>query len=220
MQRSANEKYLLGEPRLADMGLSPAMIGAGITYVHTVLDGLDATLLANGETRLAGLIELANLSAVVGNLLRGGLANASEGRFVANGPHKYPDLLSTIEGHGDLEIKVALEKNSAKGHLPKPGPHLICRYVLADEDGAFLSGREHRGDVAWIWEIRAGILSEEHFNTSNTAGDSGKTAVINKAGFDALKPAYVNLELCPYGARSSIRKYYEKLMQPVLQGLG
>ena len=213
MLREVDPDRLFNDAALKAVGLDREVVAAGISAVHRVLDGLDATLIGNDEARMAGLIELANLSAVIGNLLRGGIAKASGGRFVANGPHKYPDLLSTIHGIDHLEIKVALETNKPKGHLAKPGPHLTCRYVLADEQGRHTIGKQNRGDVAWIWEVRTGVLGEEHFNISNTPGDSGKTAVINKAGFGELHVVYVNPELCPYGANTPTRREYVRLMQ-------
>ena len=94
-------------------------------------------------------------------------------------------------------IKVALENNKPKGHLVKPGPHLTLRYVLTNEDGVYIRGKEFRGTVPWIWEIKIGELSESHFNFSNTAGDSGKTAVINAAGMNALTTVFFDRTRCP-----------------------
>ena len=107
----------------------------------------DHTLVSSDSDRLADLIELANLSAIVGNLFRRGIATVSNGTFKANRPHTFPDLLANAPGARDLEIKVALEANNPKGHLVKPGPHLTVRYVLADENGTFVRGTDSRGDV-------------------------------------------------------------------------
>ena len=188
------------------------MATSAINYVHRILDRLDSTLVSCGESRLSKMVELANLSAIIGNLLRTGISNASNGRFIANSPHKYPDLQSTTDGIADLEIKVALENNKPKGHLVKPGPHLICRYVLGGPNGEFKLGKENRGDVVWIWELRAGVLLEEHFAVSNTEGDSGKTAVINSKGLYQLQLIYCSMEHFPGGPK--IRKSYEELLRP------
>ena len=83
-----------------------------------------------------------------------------------------------MAGVSQLEIKMALEDNKPKGHLAKPGFYLTCRYVLADTSGNFVRGVAQRGAVVWIWELRAGLLGMEHFNLSNTPGDSGKTEII------------------------------------------
>ena len=76
------------------VGLTEDAIRQSIDYTHGILDIIDETLLANGAFRLAAMMELANLSTFVGNLLGSGIANTSNGVFKRNIPHKYPDLLS------------------------------------------------------------------------------------------------------------------------------
>lgn len=188
-------------PEMRAIGLTPAMLRAAIDYVHEILDCLDETLINKGEERMSALIELTNLSSIIGNLLRTGIARASRGRFIANGPHKYPDLLSGHHSCQAVEIKVALEDKKPKGHLVKPGPHITCRYVLCKNDGSF--ARKARGPVARIWEIRVGLLNEAHFNESNTKGDSGKTATVNKAGMQALIPVFLDQARCPWSPRGA-----------------
>lgn len=173
------------------------MIGQSITRVHDLLDNIDAKLLEGGGERLSELVELANLSAIIGNLYRGAIVQTSGGKFCANQPPTYPDLLARGPGCKDVEIKVALEANKPKGHLIKPGPHLTLRYILADDGGIYVRGKKTRGKVPWIWEVRVGSLLSEHFNFSNTEGDSGKTAVINAAGMAALQLIYCDLDHCP-----------------------
>ena len=189
---------------LVEMGLSTTVVRNAIQYTHRILDSIDTNLVEATGDRLTSLIELANLSAIIGNLFRSGLAKASGGAFKANRPHTFPDLLAVNPDGLDLEIKVALEKNSPKGHLVKPGPHITVRYVLADEKGHYRRGNSNRGDVAWIWEVRAGILQDNHFNLSNTEGDSGKTAVINALGMTKLAPVFFDLAKCPYPVNGSI----------------
>ena len=130
---------------LEDFGLTVDIVRGAIEYTHNVLDRIDQTLVESASDRLASLIELANLSAIVGNLFRGGIASVSDGAFTANRPHTFPDLLGSAPGTTDIEIKVALEDNNPKGHLVKPGPHLIIRYVLGDHAGTFTRGKESRG---------------------------------------------------------------------------
>lgn len=197
MSRVCNEQYLAHQPLLDQLGLSIDMIGRSVTYVHEILDIIDDKLITSGGERLSELVELANLSAIIGNLYRGGIVRASQGRFEANAPHCYPDLLGRGAGCQDIEIKVALETNKPKGHLIKPGPHLTLRYVLGDMDGTYQRGKGSRGKVPWIWEVRVGSLNDTHFNFSSTEGDSGKTAVINAAGMDALQIVYCDLARCP-----------------------
>lgn len=182
---------------LATLGLTPRIVRGAIRYLYSVIDAIDEKLIEAGSERLAGLVELANLSAIVGNLVRRGVEIASDGKFAANAPHTYPDLVGVGDGCSDIEIKVALETNRPKGHLIKAGPYLTVRYVLGDASGGYRPGRSMRGDVVWIWEIRVGILKEVHFNFSNTSGDSGKTAVVNAAGMDALDIVYCDLDRVP-----------------------
>jgi len=156
------------------------------------------------------MVELANLSAIVGNLVGAGIAKYSNGTFKRNGPHKYPDLLSQKKLVKDVEIKVALEKNAPKSHLAKEGPHLVCRYVLAGENLEYTVGE--RGSRVAIWEMRFGVLLSEHYNLSNTVGDSGKTAVVNAAGMAALQPVYFDPLLCPYKPTSGTYRNYAALI--------
>ena len=189
---------------LVKLGLSTTVVCEAIQYTHRVLDLIDTGLVETSGDRLASLIELANLSAIVGNLFRSGVAKASGGAFEANSPHTFPDLLAVNPDGLDIEIKVALENNNPKGHLVKPGPHITVRYVLANEKGQYKRGNSNRGDVPWIWEVRVGMLEEDHFNFSNTEGDSGKTAVINALGMTTLVPVFVDLAKCPYSAKGQI----------------
>ena len=197
--RNPAENALLQEMSLYKYGVTAKIVGASVEYVHQILDSIDTQLLTGADSRLSGLVELANLSAIIGNLFRTGLCKASNGIFVPNAPHTYPDILANPEyvEARDVEIKVAMENNKPKGHLVKPGPHITVRYVLADEHGTYTRGKANRGVVPWIWEVRIGELTEEHFNFSNTEGDSGKTAVINAAGMNALSVVYFDKSRCP-----------------------
>lgn len=176
-------------------GLSTDWISLAVEATYDTLDRIDEQLINTGSPPLTGVVELANLSAIIGNLVRSALQRHSNGIYQSNAPHTFPDLVSKSDTSQDLEIKIALEGNMPKGHLPKPGAHLICRYVLADRDGTYRRGG--RGDVAWIWEVRMGELFEEDFNTSNTAGDSGKTAVVKAAALYRLSCVYYDSRFLP-----------------------
>ncbi len=197
MPRPYDPRFLHHQPALDQFGLPVKVVGDSITRVHELLDSIDVKLLEGGSERLSEMVELANLSAIIGNLYRGAIVQTSGGRFAANAPHTYPDLLGRAEGAADIEIKVALEANKPKGHLIKPGAHLTLRYVLVDDGGVYVRGKKTRGKVPWIWEVRVGTLTDAHFNFSNTEGDSGKTAVINKAGMAALQIVYCDPTRCP-----------------------
>jgi hypothetical protein len=208
--RKLNGKFLEGN-LIADAGLTIEIVRNAIQYTHQILDQIDDKLLAVGADRMSQTVELANLSSMAGNLLGAGIARLSDGKFRRNGPHKYPDILANSTTVKDIEIKISLEKNIPKGHLAKAGYYLTCRYVLVNE--SFNFNPDKRGEIVEIWEARFGYLEEKQFNLSNTPGDSGKTAVINKEGMDQLKVIYVNLGICPYTKSSSTFKNYEKLIQ-------
>lgn len=208
--RKLNGRFL-EKNLIAEAGLTIKIVRNAIEYTHQILDQIDEKLLAVGADRMSQTVELANLSSMVGNLLGAGIARLSDGRFRRNGPHKYPDILANSTAVKDIEIKISLEKNIPKGHLAKAGYYLTCRYVLVDESYNF--NPDKRGEIVEIWEARFGFLDEKHFNLSNTPGDSGKTAVINKAGMDELKVIYVNLGICPYTKNSTTFKSYQRLVQ-------
>lgn len=197
--RTPPQDALQQEVALYKYGVTAKIVGDAVAYVHQILDSIDTQLLSGADSRLSGLVELANLSAIIGNLFRTGICRSSGGMFLPNAPHTYPDILANKDyvDARDVEIKVALENNKPKGHLVKPGPHVTVRYVLAAEDGIYTRGKTNRGVVPWIWEVRIGELEEGHFNFSNTEGDSGKTAVINAAGMSALSVVYFDKARCP-----------------------
>ena len=163
------------------IGIEGSMLRGAINSCYQTLDAIDEQLESKGSPPIAHIVELANLSSMVGNMLGGGIAACSEGLYIRNRPHSYPDLLPQRSPAVDLELKMALETNKPKGHLPKPGTYITFRYVLADKEGNYTRGKDSRGDTVWIWEVKVGQLSEDDFSCSNTEGDSGKTAVIKTA---------------------------------------
>lgn len=191
---------------LHEAGLSETQLGRILLEVNDLMDSVDTALIQHGVERLSQIVELANLSSMLGNIFAAAVAQHSNGAFRRNGPHKYPDLLSNSEDVSDIEVKIALETNKPKGHLIKTGRYLTCRYVLCDEAGNAKFEKKHRGTIPWIWEVRCGVLEDHHFSVSNTEGDSGKTAVVNKDGMDALKIVYLDGARLPYSDRSRIRR--------------
>lgn len=185
------------EAALRDLtGLDGDSIRFAIEYVYDTLDLIDSELLGRGSEPIAGLVELANLSSMIGNLVGAGVAEGSKGQYIRNKPHTFPDLVPQKADLPDLEIKTALEKNSPKGHLPKPGVYLTFRYVLGAADGGYV--RKSRGKTAWIWEVRAGTLGIDDFSISNTAGDSGKTAVVKTESFKSMALVMQDDRFQPY----------------------
>lgn len=173
------------------------LLGA-ISSCYQTLDLIDDQLTEKKSPPIAHLVELANLSSMVGNLIGGGLADHSDGLYKRNKPHTYPDLLPIDEGAVNLELKVSLETNKPKGHLPKAGTYITFRYVLGTKSGKYSKGKDQRGDTVWIWEVKVGKLSEDDFSCSNTAGDSGKTAVIKTEIHNKMSLVYYVPSLLPY----------------------
>lgn len=170
-----------------------------VEKTYATLDLIDAQLLRAKSPPLAATVELANLSSMLGNVLGAAIADSSHGIYQRNGPHKFPDLLPLKPPARDLEIKVALESNRPKGHLPKPGTYLSVRYVLGDHEGRHEIGK--RGDTIWIWEMKVGKLKPDDFNMSNTPGDSGKTAVVRTSVFHAMDVVFLDERFIPHKPR-------------------
>ncbi len=216
LARQADPRGFANDQALAALGLDRSQIAGSVAGTYRLLDRIDATLVADGVDPLCQIVELANLSSMIGNVFGAELAKASNGLYRRNGPHKYPDLLPASEGavSGGVEIKMALNRNQPKGHLAKEGCYVTCRYVLLDKDGVVVAETADRPKArrAAIWELRAGHLSKPHFNCSNTEGDSGKTAVVNAAGMRELKVVYVDLALVPGSQQGKNYKEYRGLL--------
>ena len=73
--------------------------------------------------------------------------------------------------------------------------------------------KKNRGVTPYIWEVRCGCLAEEHFSISNTDGDSGKTAVVNKEGMKELKVVFVDIERAPLSRNGKKYAEYTKLLE-------
>jgi DNA-binding XRE family transcriptional regulator len=199
-RREVSRSEFFGTDRLRELtGLDTECIRAAMNGCYQTLDTIDFQLAAHSTPPLARLVELANISSMIGNLLGGQIAENSNGLYKRNRPHTYPDLLPVAPHDKDIEIKIALETNYPKGHLPKAGTYMTFRYVLANKAGRFARGGENRGDTVFFWEGRVGILEEDDFAISNTSGDSGKTAVIKTRSLEAMHVFYFRREFLPYG---------------------
>lgn len=200
--RNVQKQHFHNETVLTQLtGLKHDCIRTAIQGCYQTLDTVDFQLATHNTPPLAKLVELANISSMIGNLLGGQMAASSEGLYVRNRPHTYPDLLPVPPHNLNVEIKIALDTNMAKGHLPKPGTYITFRYVLCDKHGKYTRGKENRGDTAFLWEGRVGKLKENDFSVSNTAGDSGKTAVIKTEAFNSMTVFYFVPEFLPYSAK-------------------
>lgn len=206
--RKFEDRYLIERNFNFDSNIkfTPALLKGSIQHTYETLDMIDQNLVNRGSQKLSSLVELANLSSIVGNLLGAGCAEHSNGIYYRNKPHTYPDLVATDKSLPGIEIKTALLKNSPKGHQPKPGYYLTYRYCLTDENGHRNIGEEDFWDTVTIWEVKMGYLSKEDFSCSNTEGDSGKTAVIKTASLNKMPLLYFDSSLVPY-RHSSTKPY-------------
>jgi transcriptional regulator with XRE-family HTH domain len=197
-QRTVNRLHFHNERVLNQLtGLNHECIKNAISGCYQTLDTIDFQLAARNSPPLAKLVELANISSMIGNLLGGQIAACSNGLYERNRPHTFPDLLPIGPHTVNIEIKIALDTNRPNGHLPKPGTYMTFRYVLGDKTGKYVRGKKTRGDTAFLWEARIGTLNAEDFDISSTEGDSGKTAVI--------KTAYYVPEFLPYSTARGAR---------------
>lgn len=201
--RTPSRESLRNEDKLIQtIGVDGATLLGAIDSCYQTLDAIDEQLIGKGALPIAHLVELANLSSMVGNMVGGGIADCSNGLYARNKPHTYPDLLPQSHPAVNLELKMALETNKPKGHLPKAGTYITFRYVLGDKQGNFTRGKENRGDTVWIWEVKVGKLVEEDFSCSNTEGDSGKTAVIKTDVFNKMHLVYYVPKFLPHAHKA------------------
>jgi len=195
--RTSDINYIRNTSKLNNFGFSEENLLDAITHCYKTLDLIDFQLQNYGAPKLSKLVELANLSSIMGNIIGEGLALHSNKRFHRNKPHTFPDLLSSDPSFNGVEIKIALENNYPKGHLPKSGNYIFFRYVLVDNN-KFERKSKNRGTTAEIWEVKCGYLKESDFNMSNTEGDSGKTAVVKGSSLNNMPLVYFNPNFCPY----------------------
>lgn len=199
--RRLSPSLIRNEQKLIDAcGLDGAVIRGAIEYVYDTFDLIDTELMNRGSEPVSGLVELANLSSMIGNLVGAGVAVASRGTYLRNRPHAFPDLVPQRGDLPEIEIKMALETNRPKGHLAKAGVYLTFRYVLGNADGTYARSPDKtlRGRTAWIYEVRIGRLELDDFDLSNTPGDSGKTATIKTESFKKMTLVFFDEELNPY----------------------
>ena len=212
-RRVPPDEAFLDDKPLRNVGLSKEVLSNALEATYHVVDSIDATLTAGGVGHLCQVVERANLSSMLGNIIGAELAKHSGEVYIRNGPNKYPDLLpknkkdsTTQDGSDGIEIKMALDNNAAKGHHPKPGNYLTIKYVTLDANGRPVNKQNREeGRQPQVWEVRVGKLTNDCFNISNTDGDSGKTAVVNKKGKQNLIPVFHDRSVEPHSTRTPSR---------------
>ncbi|WP_254838635.1 helix-turn-helix domain-containing protein [Natronomonas marina] len=202
--RTPEKEQVIEDAEIMDeLPIDGSAILTGVEQTYENLDTIDFALQRRGLDPLAEQFdEYAALSTVIGEFFASGVAEASDGLYEVNAGD-FPDLISTGKRSGvpGIEVKVAMETNQPKGHLPKPGMYVVVRYVLAERDKTY--ERDERKDTAWIWEVRMGRMDEEQFNESDTEGDSGKTATFSAAALWNFDCVYLDPDLIPYARYES-----------------
>ncbi len=177
-------------------GLTGATVGRAIDIAYRRIDGIDEQLRRTGARPLSALIGTAQLTSLLADLLGAGIAEASTGRYVHNGPDQAPDLLPMRQGLPELELRTALETGLPVGGEGRAGVFLVFRYVLVDRSGTFVRGKDSRGDIAAVWEARFGELDEKAFG--GRARSQSANARLRKAALEGMELVYYDPALLPY----------------------
>lgn len=84
--RKFEEKYIISNNFNfgSDIKFTSDMLKGSITHTYDTLDMIDQNLISRGSQKLSSLVELANLSSIVGNLLGAGCAEYSNGTYIRN----------------------------------------------------------------------------------------------------------------------------------------
>jgi transcriptional regulator with XRE-family HTH domain len=178
-------------------GLKAETVGRAIELAYRKLDVIDEQFRESGSPALAKLVEISDLSPLVANVLSAGIARASGGMYVQNGPDHSPSLLPLRQGLPEIEVTAALETNRLPSGRATRGVYLAFRYVLADREGSFTRGKDARGDTIAVWEARFGELGEGDFHV--TGEKTGKpTARLKKEALEGMDLVYYDPALLPY----------------------
>lgn len=203
-KRPADRTHLGECSQLSVMtGLSGDAIARAVEFAYRKLDLIDEQMRASGSRPIVGLVELPDLSSLVGDLFAAGVARASNGLYVQNGPDHYPSLLPLRQGFPELEVATALETDRPTSGSGKAGLYLTSRYVLADRDGTYTRGKDSRGDTVAVWEIRFGELGDGDFHVAGTRTGNG-SAKLRKEALDRMELVYYDPALLPYARATGI----------------
>ena len=192
--RDVDRGQLAPSDRLAGATeLTPAMVAGAIEFAYRRLDLIDQQMRGAGSKPLGKLIDSVDLTATLADLLSAGIARASKGRYVQNGPEQAPDLLPLRQGLPELELKAALETTLPARGSRGAGLYLIFRYVLTDRDGVFRRGKDSRGDTVTVWEVRFGELRDADFRS----GPRGR-ARLTRDALEGMELVHYDPALLPY----------------------
>ena len=173
--------------------LTSAMVASSMEFAYRRLDLIDTQMRGAGSRPLGRLLDPADLTATLADLLSAGIARASNSRYAQDGREHAPDLLPLHQGLPELELKVALETTLPARGARGAGLYLIFRYVLTERDGTFQRGKDSRGDTVTVWEVRFGELHDEDFRS----GPRG-SARLTRDALERLELVYYDPALLPY----------------------
>lgn len=108
--RKFEEKFLRLDNFNSSMLVSPEIIRGCISHLYTTLDIIDENLSDNGSDKFSLLVEKANLSSVVGNILGSGVVKYSNNRYYRNEPNTFRICYRQIVEIGELRLKLLLEE--------------------------------------------------------------------------------------------------------------
>lgn len=180
--------------RLAEVTeLTPAMVAGAIDFAYRRLDLIDTQMRGAGSRPLGKLVETADLTITLADLLSAGIARVSNNRYVQSGRDQAPDLLPLHQGLSELGLKAALETALPPRGALGGGFYLVFRYVLTEQDGSFSRGKDARGDTVTVWEARFGELAEKDFKS----GPRG-SARLTRDALEGMELVYFDPALLPY----------------------
>lgn len=202
-RRHANPDYVAECPLLTETTrLTGETIRRAINAAYHKLDLIDEQMRESGSPLLVELVGLQHLSALLGSVLGSGVARASNGLYMQNGPRQHPDLLPLRHGLPEVEVRAALETNRPVSGPTIAGIYLVFRFVLVDRKTGYTRGVDSRGDTVAVWEAKFGELSDDDFHASKA--NTGKSPVLRKDALDRMESVYYNPDFLPYAKPTGI----------------
>jgi transcriptional regulator with XRE-family HTH domain len=200
-RRYAKPDCIVESERLTETTwLSGHIVRKAIDAAYRRLDVIDEQMRESGSPTLVELVGVDHLNGVLAGVLASGVAKASHGLYVQNGPQQHPDLLPLQHGLPEMVVKTALETDRPVGGSKTAGIYLVFRFVLVDQKGGYTRGAASRGDMVAVWEARFGELAEADFIPSR----GGKGPTLRKDALDRMELVYYDPSLLPYAKATGV----------------
>ena len=206
-RRYAKADCIVESERLTETTwLSGHIVRKAIDAAYRRLDVIDEQMRDSGSPVLLELVGLDHLTSLLSGALASGVAKASNGLYVQNGPRQHPDLLPLQHGLPEMIVKTALETARPIGGPGTSGIYLVFRFVLVDQKGGYTRGEASRGDMVAVWEARFGELFEADFIPPR----GGKGPTLRKDALDRMELVYYDPALLPYAKASGVYARLQK----------